>query len=329
MPNRRRRKLSTAMSAVAALAVASPCAYFLVYESTEDAKPTEHHDFVRAASVADLPTELMTALSQGLSSFGINLPPVPSLTGSGATGMTSPGLTGPGLYDPGLAGPGLTSPGLTSPGLTSPGLTSPGLTSPGLTSPGLTTPGLTPSTPGSLALPGTTISPTPGAGVNPALTSPTGLAPGLTSPTGLDPALGGANEIPITTPAALDPGADGTYPILGDPTLGYGPATSPIGSGAGTGLGSTGGGGGLLNDVMQAANQLGAGQAIDLLKGVLMPSIMQAVQSGGAAAPAAATPELPAVPAVPAVPAAPAAAAPVAAAPAAAAPAAAAAVPPV
>ncbi|TXA43046.1 hypothetical protein DKM27_03865 [Mycobacterium tuberculosis variant bovis] len=33
MPNRRRRKLSTAMSAVAALAVASPCAYFLVYES--------------------------------------------------------------------------------------------------------------------------------------------------------------------------------------------------------------------------------------------------------------------------------------------------------
>ncbi|WP_373205365.1 hypothetical protein, partial [Mycobacterium marinum] len=272
MPNRRRRKLSTAMSAVAALAVASPCAYFLVYESTTETKPTEHHEFVRAASVADLPTELMTALSQGLSSFGINLPPVPSLTGGTGTGMS----------------PGLTSPGLTSPGLTSPGLTSPGLTSPGLTSPGLTTPGLTPGMPGDLALPGTTLPPTPGAAVNPALTnpaltSPTGLAPGLTSPTGLDPALGGTNEIPITTPVGLDPGMDGTYPILGDPSLGYGPGTSSLG---GSGLGSSTGGGGILNDVMQAANQLGAGQAIDLLKGVLMPSIMQAVQNGGAAAPA-------------------------------------------
>lgn len=110
MPNRRRRKLSTTMSAVAALAVASPCAYFLVYESTAGSKPPEHHEFVRAASVADLPGELMSALSQGLSQFGINLPPVPSLTGGSA------------------AGTGLTSPGLTSPGLTSPGLTSPGLT---------------------------------------------------------------------------------------------------------------------------------------------------------------------------------------------------------
>ena len=46
MPNRRRRRLSTAMSAVAALAVASPCAYFLVYESTAVAKPpVEHHEF--------------------------------------------------------------------------------------------------------------------------------------------------------------------------------------------------------------------------------------------------------------------------------------------
>ncbi|WP_139589152.1 hypothetical protein [Mycobacterium ulcerans] len=304
MPNRRRRKLSTAMSAVAALAVASPCAYFLVYESTTETKPTEHHEFVRAASVADLPTELMTALSQGLSSFGINLPPVPSLTGGTGTGM---------------------SPGLTSPGLTSPGLTSPGLTSPGLTSPGLTTPGLTPGMPGDLALPGTTLPPTPGAAVNPALTnpaltSPTGLAPGLTSPTGLDPSLGGTNEIPITTPVGLAPGMDGTYPILGDPSLGYGPGTSSLG---GSGLGSSTGGGGILNDVMQAANQLGAGQAIDLLKGVLMPSIMQAVQNGGAAAPAAAA----AVPELPAAAAAPAAAAPAAVAPAAAA--AAAAVPPI
>ncbi len=275
MPNRRRRKLSTAMSAVAALAVASPCAYLLVYESTAGTEPApEHHEFVRAASVADLPSELMSALSQGLSQFGINLPPVPALGGSGDVGT---------------------------------GLTSPGLMSPGLTDPGLTSPGLTPTTPGSLALPGTTLTPTTGAGVNPALTnpaltSPTGLAPGLTSPTGLSPVGTGPNEIPITTPVGLDPGADGTYPILGDPTLGSMPVTSPAGTGAT-------GGGGLVNDLMQAANQLGAGQAIDLLKGLVMPAIMQGVQNGGAAAPAGAAsaipaPAIPAVPAVPGVPAA-------------------------
>ena len=38
------------------------------------------------------------------------------------------------------------------------------------------------------------------------------------------------------------------------------------------------GGGGLVNDLMQAANQLGASQAIDLLKGLVMPAIMQGVQ---------------------------------------------------
>ena len=64
MPNRRRRKLSTAMSAVAALAVASPCAYFLVYESTTGSKPPEHHDFKQAAVMSDLPGELMGALNQ-------------------------------------------------------------------------------------------------------------------------------------------------------------------------------------------------------------------------------------------------------------------------
>lgn len=133
MPNRRRRKLSTAMSAVAALAVASPCAYFLVYESTETTERPEHHEFKQAAVLTDLPGELMSALSQGLSQFGINIPPVPSLTGSGDA-----------------------STGLTGPGLTSPGLTSPGLTSPGLTDPALTSPGLTPTLPGSLAAPGTT-----------------------------------------------------------------------------------------------------------------------------------------------------------------------------
>ena len=48
VPNRRRRKLSTAMSAVAALAVASPCAYFLVYESTTASTPPTRASRVQA-----------------------------------------------------------------------------------------------------------------------------------------------------------------------------------------------------------------------------------------------------------------------------------------
>ena len=146
MPNRRRRRLSTAMSAVAALAVASPAAVVAVSDLSDSTKPpTQHRQFVQAAMVTDLPNELMSALSQGLSQFGINLPPMPTslLTGSGASApatLTSPGLTTPGLTAPGLTTPGLTTPGLTTPGLTTPGLTTPGLTTPGLTTPGLTTP---------------------------------------------------------------------------------------------------------------------------------------------------------------------------------------------
>ncbi|MBZ4600934.1 PirG, partial [Mycobacterium avium subsp. hominissuis] len=34
---------------------------------------------------------------------------------------------------------------------------------------------------------------------------------------------------------------------------------------------------------MQAANQLGAGQAIDLLKGLVMPAITQGMHGGAAA----------------------------------------------
>ena len=259
MPNRRRRKLSTAMSAVAALAVASPCAYFLVYESTAGDKPPEHHEFKRAAVMSDLPGELMGALSQGLSQFGINLPPVPALSGGGAS---TPSLASPGLVSPGLGSPGLGTTGLTSPSLTNPAATTPGLTS-GLTSPGLTNPGLPQLTPGA-ATPGAL---TPAAGLNPALTSPAGITPGAVSP-GLSP-----SELPIDSQTGLDAGLPGTYPVLGDPsTLG---GASPIASGGPIGAaGNSGGGGGLINDLMQAANQLGASQAIDLLKGMVMPAIM-------------------------------------------------------
>jgi hypothetical protein len=79
----------------------------------------------------------------------------------------------------------------------------------------------------------------------------------------------------------LDPAA-GTYPILGDPSLGAAPAT---------------GGGGIFGDLSSMASQLGAGQAIDLLKGMVMPAIMSAVKPAGAPAAdaaAAATSALPA-----------------------------------
>ena len=224
MPNRRRRRLSTALSTVAALAVASPVALIAVSElSAAPEGAPQHREFVQAATITDLPGELISALSQGLSQFGINLPPLPTslLTGTGATapttlapglgstGLTAPGLTGlPALTDPGLANPALTSPTGALPGLTTPGLTHrrpdrsgtglagtdhagpdhPSLTDPGLTTPGLTTPGLT----------------TP-----PALTdSALGAAPISTS--GL-PATG---EIPISAPIGLDP-ALGSLPDPG------------------------------------------------------------------------------------------------------------------
>jgi hypothetical protein len=274
VPNRRRRRLSTATSAFAALAVASPFAYVAISNLSADIKPApQHREFVRAAEMTDLPGELIGALSQGLSQFGVTIPPVPSLTGATSpSSLASPGL--PGLTSPGLASPGL-SPGLTSPGLTSPGLTSPGLTSPGLpgATPGFTTPGTTSGlTPG--AAPGLT---SPGL-TSPGLTSP-GLTPGLSSPTGFSPGLSpSASELPISDPIGGDAGADGTYPILGDPSLGAAPS---------------GGSGGLVSDMMSAANQLGAGQAIDLLKGMIMPGLMQAAH--GAAAPAA-PPAIPAPP---------------------------------
>jgi len=86
--------------------------------------------------------------------------------------------------------------------------------------------------------------------------------------------------VPISAPIGLDPAA-GTYPILGDPSLGAAPA-------------ATSSSGGLISDVMNAANTLGAGQAIDLLKGVLMPAIMSAVKPAGAPAADAAAAAIPA-----------------------------------
>jgi hypothetical protein len=266
------------MSAVAALAVASPVAVAALSgaPSTEQAAP-QHREFVQAALVTDLPNELLSALSQGLSQFGINLPPMPTglLTGTStpaATTLTAPGLTGPGLPSTGLTAPGLTAPGLTAPGLTAPGAATPGLTNPALTLPAATAtaPGLTDT---ALTNPALTLT-------NPALT-PSGAVSGLTTPVG---ATGlGVGEVPIADPIGLD--TAGTYPILGgaDPSLGLPAAAGPAS-----------GGGGLLGDLSSAAQTLGADQAIDLLKGMVMPAIMGAIQSG--AAPAAAAAAVPAVP---------------------------------
>ena len=74
MPNRRRRKLSTAMSAVAALAVASPVAVAALSDASSTNAAPQHREFTQAALVTDLPNELLGALSQGLSQFGVNLP---------------------------------------------------------------------------------------------------------------------------------------------------------------------------------------------------------------------------------------------------------------
>jgi hypothetical protein len=267
----------------------------------------QQREFTQASMITDLPTELMTALSQGLSQFGINLPGG-LLGGTGAT----PSLASPTLTSPGLGAPSLTSPGLTSPGLTSPGLTNPGLTSPGLTAPSAT-PSLT--APGALTDPGLTNP----ALSNPALTNPAGAVPGLTNPAGAapgglttpslgapaagttglttpglgaDPSLmpisnGGALPAPGEVPITGDPGLGGTYPILGgplggDPSLSAAPATST-------------GGGGLFGDLSNAAQQLGAGQAIDLLKGMVMPAITSAMKQGIPAA----VPPVPAPPVPP------------------------------
>ena len=285
MPNRRRRRLSTALSAVAALAVASPAAVVAVSDLSENAKPpTQHRQFVQAAMITDLPNELMSALSQGLSQFGINLPPLPTslLTGSGAstpTTLTSPGLGTSSLTTPGLGTSPLTTPSslgaapATTPGLGLPStpsaLTDAALTNPALTNPALTSPLGTPAVGALPATPGLTAT---------GLTTPPAGTDAL-SPISSAAALPAPGEVPISAPIGLDPAA-GTYPILGDPSLGAVPATS--------------GSGGLISDVMNAANTLGAGQAIDLLKGVLMPAIMSAVKPAGAPAADAAAAAIPA-----------------------------------
>jgi hypothetical protein len=278
------------MSAVAALAVASPFAVSAASEMTGSETPApQQHDFVQAAMVTDLPGDVMSALQSSLSQFGIVVPNVPSgILGPSSVGTNppfpqgapTPGLTAP---TPGLTAPAAqgaaTNPALTNPALTNPALTNPALTNPAVTNPALTNPALTPATapaPG-LPLAGPTTPTTP---TTPGLTTPAiGATPatGLTTPaTGLNPALTSTPTTATGLGAPGVPGADplaGTYPILGDPSVGMPSAAPPSG--------------GLLSDLSNAASQLGATQAIDLLKGVVVPSIMQAIKAGAAVPPPA------------------------------------------
>jgi hypothetical protein len=278
------------MSAFAALAVASPAAVVAISDLSERTEPpAQHRQFVQAAMITDLPNELMSALSQGLSQFGINLPPLPTglLTGSGSaapTTLTSPGLGMAPMTTAGLGTSPLTTPGLGTTPMTTPGvglpsasatlspdaLTNPALT-PALTSPtGVPSLGTLPATPGGLTTPPTALTTSPT--LDPALASPISNAAGLPNP----------GEVPIAAPIGLDPAA-GTYPLLGDPSLAAAPATS--------------GSGGIFGDLSSMASQLGAGQAIDLLKGMVMPAIMSAVKPAGAPAADAAAAATSAVPA--------------------------------
>ena len=288
MPNRRRRRLSTATSAVAALAVVSPFAISAITDLTKPAP--QPREFRSAAMVTDLPNELMSALSQGLSQFGINLPPCrAALTGARrgyADDVDRPWrarVAGPDVaghyarpHQPG-AHPGLTTPALgTDPAAAATGADRSGAGQSRADQPAAPTPGGPAGLPG-LAADAAAANPA----LNPALTSPTGAIPGgLTTPpvTGLDPALAttpisnaaglpAPGEVPISAPIGLDPAA-GTYPILGgDPGSAW--ASMPAAST---------GGGGLLGELSSAAQQLGAGQAIDLLKGVVMPMITSAMK---------------------------------------------------
>jgi hypothetical protein len=237
------------MSAVAAVAVASPFAVTAVTALTASPQPApEEHDFVQAAMVTDLPGEIISALQSSLSQFGIVVPNMSGILGP-ANSPTSSTLTSPGGR---TAAPStLTTPSITSPEsvLTEPSLADPGLT-PGtasLTAPSLTTPALS----------------TPSVAVDPTLTSPLVATPSVTGVPG---------EVPISAP--LGPDGLAGYPVLGDPLLATPTTTAPQS-------------GGLLSELSNAAETLGASQAIDLLKCVVVPSIMQAIKS---ATPAAAAP---------------------------------------
>ena len=278
------------MSAVAAVAVASPFAVTAVTALTASPQPApEEHDFVQASVVTDLSSEVISALQSSLSQFGIVVPNMPGILGP-ANAPSSTSFPAPGgltaapstMATPALSMPPVDTPGLTVPPASLPSATTsiPALgdsANPMLTNPSVpVTPpvGLTPTSSVSGPTSGLT---TPTIFPNASLTSPLGETSGLTAVPG---------EVPIAT--GLGPDALGTFPLLGgDSSLGAAPAAAPSG--------------GLLDELSNTVSDLGASQAIDLLKGLVVQPITQAIKG---ATPAAAAPPVPAPAAEAAAPAA-------------------------
>jgi hypothetical protein len=99
-------------------------------------------------------------------------------------------------------------------------------------------------------------------------------------------AANGLTGVPGEVPIGAPVGGDGSYPLLGgDPSTGLGGL-----GGLSSGAPASGGGGGLMSSLSNAVNQMGGSQAIDLLKGVVVPSIMQAIKGAAPAAAGAAAP---------------------------------------
>jgi hypothetical protein len=92
-------------------------------------------------------------------------------------------------------------------------------------------------------------------------------------------ALPAPGEVPISAPIGLDPTVP-TYPILGDPSL----ATMPVATAPSRGI---------IGELSDMANELGASQVIDLVKGVVVPAIISAAKPPAEAAAAAAPPAPP------------------------------------
>jgi hypothetical protein len=261
------------MSAVAAVAVASPFAVLALSELSASPEPApQQREFVQAGLVSDLSGQLMSALSQGLRQFGIDFPPLPNLMGS--TGAQPPsfgpmpalGLGGATSNPLGLGGAtsdplgtlGATSDPLGTLGATSNPLGTLGATSdpliPGLSSGSLPTASLPSLTGDALSDMTLTAPVTPGIQLPPA--DPSNL--GLTAP-------GAAPFIPPALGLSEQPIGPQSYPLMG------GPMSLPMST-------STDSGGGLMS---------GVSDAINLVNGLVMPLIMSGVQAASAGAGAA------------------------------------------
>ncbi len=259
------------MSAVAALAVASPFAVTAVSESMAQSAPVpEEHEFVQAAMITDLPGEIMSALQSTLSQFGIAIPTMPSIFGSTDTATSTAMMPG-GL--PNLGTP--TTPVLPTIGTPSTPLTA--LNTPAPTSvledPNLANPSLT----------GTVTTTTPGTltTATPAGTA-TALTPGLVTPnvnSTLTGSPSGASTLTSEMPITALSGPDQLgYPVM-DPSLLAVPTTSAPASG------------GLVSALSNAVSG-GASQVIDLLKGIIAMATT-AAPAAAAAVPVAAVPAIP------------------------------------